>query len=198
MPKPPEETLSSPGEQSGRRRSSQRLSDKVDTTATKESEPEKSKTQRSKKRTQDTNKPPVRAASRKKTVTNITESSDGDKTLQHTSSDDAGSVKSKKRAHKVKKQKKGGKLHNKSKLNPEPPSNQPSESSVDSEETVRATKKRDKTQRKHKRSKSNEASPPKMPPPKATQSKTKHKKSLVSQEQDDDKWTTEEVKKLKE
>ncbi|XP_047466189.1 mis18-binding protein 1 [Mugil cephalus] len=195
LSKPPEETLCSPGEQSGRRRSSQRLSDKVDTDTKKQIEPENSKRKRSKTQTQDTNKPPKRPSRRKKTVPNITETSDSDKTLHNTSSDDTGSVKKKKKAHRVKK---GRKIHNKSKLNHESSSSQPSESPADSEESTRATKKRDKAQTKHKRSKCIEASPPKMPPPKSTKPKGKHKKTFILPEQDGDEWTTAELKKLKE
>ncbi len=199
-PEPPVQTLS-PEEWSGRRtRSRQRFPATertlhVDAVTQKQSKPEKSSTQRSKKQTHGTKRPSVRVLERKRAVPASPESPVNDETSQHLSSEDDFSIRRKKR------EKRGGKVLNKSRLSHVFPS-----SSEYSEESGRELRKRTRatgtaqTLTKPKQSKCTKTSSPTKPLP--TQSSKNHKakkgKALIPQAQEEDEWTETELMKLKE
>uniref|UniRef100_UPI0037E7C015 mis18-binding protein 1 isoform X2 n=1 Tax=Semicossyphus pulcher TaxID=241346 RepID=UPI0037E7C015 len=208
-PETPVETLSSPDEGSARAtRSSRRRPPErklyVETVPKKQSEPEKSKTKKSKKQTTETRTPSVRISRRKQAVSSSPESpSVNDKTQ----SSDEEVFRRPKREKEVQK-KRRGKVLNKSRQSNRFLSSPSSESS---EESPKEPKKRTRvtknnaaaqTQVKHKQSKCTKTSPPTKPAPKPAQSSKKQKanksNTLKQQEEDEDEWTAAELMKLRE
>lgn len=206
-PEPPVETLDSPEEWSDRRtKSKQRCPGAerpfyVEPVPQKQSEPEKSSTQRSKKQTRDTTRPSAKVSRSKRVIASSPESSSVDDNIsEQPSSDDEFSI------PKIR----GKGLHGKRSEKSQPSHKSPSsESSEGSRKELRMqskkTKNRDgtKTQTKHKERKSAKTSQPAKTKSnmKSTSSK-KHKadkgNTLIPQEQAEDKWTEKELMKLQE
>ncbi|XP_076605405.1 mis18-binding protein 1 isoform X2 [Chaetodon auriga] len=195
-PEPPVETLSTPEERSGRRtRSRQRYS--VEEKAL--SKPEKSST-RSKKQTQDTIRPSVSISQRKRAVEVSPESPTvSDKTSQDQSSGAEFSIRRKTRgkgAHR-----KGGEKSQPSHMFLSSKSSESSEESgTELRKRTRVRKNRHAAQTQTKQSQSTNTSQPAKP--QSTQSSRKRRtdknNTLIPQEQDEDKWTEEELMKLQE